>query len=96
MTQAVLKSIPPLYATEHTPLEDKVIHVKFFQPWGAWTWYGVEYDPETKIFFGYVVGFESEWGNFSLEELESIKGPAGLKIERDIHFKPVKFSELKD
>ena len=30
----------------------------------------------------------------ALDELESIQGPAGLRIERDIHFKPIKFSEV--
>jgi len=41
-------------------------------------------------FFGYVEGFSSEWGYFSLTELASVKGPFGLKIERDLHWIPAK------
>jgi hypothetical protein len=62
--------------------------VKFFTPWSNWTWYGTEYNPEERIFFGCVEGFEREWGEFSLDELESIKGPMGLKIERDMYWTP--------
>lgn len=59
--------------------------VKFFQPWGSWTWYATEFDGED-TFFGLVDGFELEWGTFSLSEMESVSGPAGLKIERDMYF----------
>jgi len=47
------------------------------------------------MFFGYVCGFENELGYFQLEELESLVGPGGLKIERDIHFKPTYLSVIK-
>ena len=94
MTKTILNSLPPLYGTENIPTEDKVIKVKYFDPCGSWTWYGVEYDPETKEFFGLVDGIEKEWGYFSLAELESIKRPFGLGIERDLYFEPKKVSEL--
>lgn len=65
---------------------------KFFDPCGSATWYASEYDPKTKICYGYVTGlFEDEWGTFSLEELESIKRPFGLTIERDIYFNEITF-----
>lgn len=95
LTKEIEKSLPALYATEKTPTTDKVLVVKYFTPWTNWTWYGVEYDPTDRLFFGWVVGLESEWGYFSLDELESVTGPAGLKIERDLHWKPCKFSEMK-
>ena len=47
------------------------------------------------LFFCYVVGDEPEWGYVALEILESIKGPGGLGIERDLYFKPRKFGEIK-
>jgi hypothetical protein len=47
------------------------------------------------IFFGYVIGFEKEWGYFSLSELESARGPLGPPIERDLHFTPKPFSEIE-
>ena len=60
--------------------------MKFFTPWSSWTWYGSEYDPKHGIFFGVVVGLEREFGYFSLEELEGIRGPGGLTIERDLYW----------
>jgi len=67
-------------------VKDPEIIVKFFDPTGSWTWYATEYDQDTKTFFGLVDGYEKELGYFSLEELESVKGPLGIGIERDIHF----------
>jgi hypothetical protein len=37
-------------------------------------------------FFGLVVGQEKELGYFNLRELESVTGPGGLKIERDMYY----------
>ncbi len=45
--------------------------------------------------FTYTVGHEAELGYQSLKELESIKGPLGLKIELDQSFKPTPLSEVK-
>ena len=67
-------------------IEDPQIIAKFFDPVGSWTWYATEYDQDTKTFFGLVHGWDKELGYFSLEELESVKGPLGLGIERDIHY----------
>ena len=47
------------------------------------------------IFFGLVIGFETELGYFSLSELESIVGPYGLKIERDISFTPTALKDIE-
>ena len=91
MTKEILNRIPALYAQEEAT--DPIVHVKFFAPWTNWTWYATEYDPEERIFFGRVDGFESELGNFSLDELESVDGPLGLKIERDAHFGPKALSK---
>jgi len=46
------------------------------------------------LFFGYVEGFDKELGYFSLKELATIVGPGGLKVERDIHFKPTKLKDI--
>lgn len=48
------------------------------------------------LFFGLVKGMEDELGYFSLEELESISGPGGLKIERDMYFKPCTLREARN
>ncbi len=44
--------------------------------------------------FGYVVGFENEWGSVSLNELKGIRNHLGIGIERDILWKPVLSSEV--
>jgi len=86
MTQEILDRIPALYAQDGKG-DEAIVHVKFFTPWTNWTWYATEYDPEQRLFFGYVSSpMGSELGYFSLDELESVKGPVGLKIERDRHF----------
>tara|TARA_R110002096_G_scaffold385536_4_gene579397 strand:- start:4000 stop:4362 length:363 start_codon:yes stop_codon:yes gene_type:complete len=73
---------------------DPQIIAKFFTPWSNWTWYATEFDPEDLRFFGLVDGFEQEYGYFSLEELLEIRGPAGLRIERDLHFDQRTISEI--
>jgi len=42
LTPKLRKSLPKLYATENTATEDKVIQVKFFNPYGSGSWLGVE------------------------------------------------------
>lgn len=92
ITLEILKRVPD---TSKDAGSDPMIHFKLFTPWSNWTWYIAQYDPQTGMMFGLCIGHEKEWGYVSLHELEEIRGPAGLKIERDIHFKPCKASELK-
>lgn len=68
--------------------------VKFFDPTGSWTWYASEYNPDTKMFYGLVDGHEKEFGYFSFDELLQLRLPMGLKIERDLYFKPTSLLEL--
>jgi len=77
--------------------KDPIVIAKFFNPTGAGTWYATEYNPEEKIFFGYASIFGDhcdEWGDFSLEELKSVKGMGGLGIERDLHCGEKRISEF--
>jgi hypothetical protein len=93
LTKEIRKRLPPLYATEETPLEEKMAQVKFFTPDSSWTWYAVEFDGED-IFWGWVQGFEEEFGTFSLTELQSVRGKLGLPVERDWFFEPTPLKEL--
>ena len=90
LTQEIKKRIPALYHNEvnKTPTQDMIVHVRFFCPWNTWVWFGMELDPEEGLFYGFVIGHEAEFGYFTLEELESVRGPAGLRIEREIAFSP--------
>jgi hypothetical protein len=91
LTDEIRRRLPALYATQEQG--DPTIQVKFFTPWTSWTWYATEFDGQD-IFFGLVEGLETEWGYFSLMELESIRGPGGLRIERDLYFDPAPVSTL--
>jgi DUF2958 family protein len=88
--------LPPLYSQENAT--DPIVHVKYFTPDSSWTWYATEGSAEGDdfVFFGYVVGLESEWGYFSLHELRSAQGPLGLPIERDLYFTPKPVSQIEE
>ena len=80
-------------------VENPIVIVKFFNPAGAGTWFATEYDPEQRIFFGYVSLFNdhnNEFGTFSLAELESYRGKFGLGIERDLHGGEKTLNEWKE
>lgn len=63
--------------------------VKFFTPSGAATWLITQMDPqEPDILFGLAdLGLGcAEFGTVRLSELQSVKGPLGLGVERDLYF----------
>lgn len=63
--------------------------VKLFCPWGAATWLLTELDEDGVAFGLCDLGQgEPELGYVSLAELRELRGPGGLYIERDIHFRP--------
>jgi len=93
LTKEIKQQLPALYANEE--VTDPVVIAKFFTPWTSWTWYATEFDG-VDTFFGLVVGHEIELGYFSLTELEFVRGPGGLTVERDISFKPTKLSEVRE
>lgn len=94
LPEELAASLPALYKTEDVPEGEKLARVKFFTPMSGWTWYGIEYDPADKLFFGYVVsglGADcDEYGYFDLVELDGLGGA----IERDLHFTPTPMSEI--
>lgn len=80
---------------DQSEVSDPIVLAKFFNPCGSQTWYAISYDADTNICFGYVTGmFEDEYGTFSIDELESLKLPFGLRIERDIYFIPCRISDI--
>ena len=92
--QTLLSDIPDLYETEGSL--NPLCHVKLFIPNSNWTWFIIEFSKvDAKTCYGYVQGIENELGYFTLEELESVHGPLGLAIERDLSFKPTLFSTIK-
>ena len=89
LTAEIIQKLPKLYSQDGKDPKDVKIVVKFFTPWSNWTWFvseGEEQPHGDWLFFGMVHGFEKELGYFTLSEIESIKGPMGLKIERDKYY----------
>lgn len=88
----LLEQIPPLYATEDI---DPIAYVKLFLD--GWTWYITEISIDEDIAFGYVVSpfCSGELGYFSLNEIKSTKNSLGIRVERDLYFKPCKLSTIK-
>jgi len=99
LTKEIKNKIPALYSQENNP--DPIVHVKFFDPTGSFTWFATEYDGED-TFFGKVFSSacpEGELGYFSLSQLKTCKkgmrGLQSLPVERDMHFKAQPLSECK-
>ncbi len=94
MPPEIAAQLPPLYANARQG-ENAIAYLKLFTPWTSWTWYASEYDPTEYLCFGVVVGHERELGYFSLAEIEAIRGPGGLRIERDLHWTPRPLKECR-
>ena len=65
-------------------------------PGTGWTWYVTEGSPEGDefLFFGFVVGLESEFGYFLLSELVEVRSPLGLKVECDLSFREGRLTDV--
>lgn len=87
LTKQNMKELPKLYATDGQ--NEKQVIVKYFTPWANWTWYVVEGEQMENgdwEFFGLTEGTYNEWGYFWLSQLQEIKGPFGMKVERDLNY----------
>lgn len=93
LTKEIAKKIPPLYSQDGKGKES-IAYLKLFTPDSNWTWYVTEMDPETRECFGLVQGLESELGYFGLDELEELRGPMGMPIERDRFFDATPLKDL--
>ena len=96
-----LAGVPRLYATDGQPFDNKIVHLHFFV--GACDWYVAELDEDRRIAFGYAnLGDPqcAEWGYIDLNELRdlAVRHPVGfpLVVERDLHWTPRPFSEIKE
>jgi hypothetical protein len=80
------------------PPDKLMVIVKFFTSDANWTWYAVSASQDEKSgdvqFFGYVDGNCTEYGYFWLSELETLRGPLGLPVERDLYWTPRLLAEV--
>ena len=97
-----LREILPALYSQDGKGSKAVAYVKYFTPSSSWTWYTLEGSPvlddssrEVDFqFFGLVDGHDKELGYFMLSELEEVRGPMGLPIERDLHWQPQTLAEI--
>lgn len=101
LPQELREILPPLYSQDGKGGK-AFVYAKFFTPSSSWSRFITEGEPVRDEsgkeidfkFFGLVDGHEKELGYFLLGELEEIRGPMGLPIERDLHFKPKTLMEI--
>ncbi|HAI44222.1 MAG TPA: single-stranded DNA endonuclease [Maribacter sp.] len=69
-------------------LEKQNVVAKFFNPTGEGTWYLMNMKGKDYA-WGIVDWIGLEIGSFSINELEEVKLPFGMGIERDLYFEEV-------
>jgi len=94
LTDELRARLPPLYSQEAEA--DPIVYAKFFLPGSGFTWYVTEGGPQGNdfLFFGFVVGLDSEFGYFLLSELQSARTPLGLAVERDVGFREGRLTDV--
>jgi len=100
LTKEIRKKLPPLYSQDGKGSK-AVAYLRLFTPDSGWTWHLTEGSPITEDgreidfqFFGLVEGQCKELGYVMLSELETVRGPMGLPIERDLWWKPKTLEEI--
>lgn len=83
----------PLYSQDGKG-EDAVVVCKFFLQ--GYTWYVLEAENADNgyEFFGIIAGQYTEYGYFTISQLDSVTDKWGLGVERDRGFKPKKVKDL--
>ena len=93
ITKAIEKAFEKQGDTSAMSASEIKIVMKLFNPVGAGTWYIYEREqgnPDIMWCFANLGDPDfAECGTVSLSELESLRLPFGLKIERDMHFDPL-------
>ena len=101
LPQEIRDILPPLY-TQDGKGGKALVYVKYFTPSSSWSWYCLEGEPVLDDaggeidfqFFALVDGQEKELGYVYLSELETVRGPMGLPIERDLYWQPKTLAEI--
>ena len=81
----------PLYSQDGKGM-DSIVLVKYFNPVGSGTWIITEAEQQEDgdwLLFGYCHISCFEWGYVFLSDLENLRLPFGLTIERDLYIPKV-------
>ena len=92
LPKEIREKLPPLNSQDGKGGK-AIAYLKLYTPDSSFTFWATEFDGKD-IFFGLVEGQEKELGYFSLKELEKVRGPLGLPIERDRYWWPKTLAEI--
>lgn len=92
ITKAIEAAFAKQGDTSNKSMDEIKIVMKLFNPIGAGTWYIYEKLNEDHYMAFVNLGDPvcAEMGTVSMQELMSLRLPLGMKIERDMHFEPLK------
>ena len=95
LTKELQALLPALNAQED--VADPIVHAHFFNPSGTGDWWITEgsLDEGDYYMFGLCDLGSPELGYVSINELDSVRGPLGLGIERDLYWTPKPLSEVQ-
>lgn len=94
MTGEIAKGLPRLY--EQDGAEDPMAYVHYFFCVSGRGWWLTEYDPATGEAFELVRGFATEWGYFSVAEIEGLNRSRRFAVvECDERFSPAPASHVE-
>ncbi|NQU63607.1 MAG: DUF2958 domain-containing protein [SAR324 cluster bacterium] len=83
---------PPSSQSEY---DDPWVAARFYNPAGPGVWLLLDYNPETKMAYGFIIGLGYNGpGYISMRELEAIRFAGGFKIKRDYNFEPAELSNF--
>ena len=98
-----LRAALPALRSQDGKNEAAIVHAHYFSILSGWDWWVLEGEPDVDEsgaevdfrFFGFVAGWEGEYGYFSLNELDSAKrGGLMPLVERDLHWTPKPIGEV--
>lgn len=95
MTKTLIKALEKYSYESQIGIKDPIALARFFSPIGSFDWYILGYDPKSRMAYCYAEHnyLFGEFGPVSIDELELVRLPLGLSIEREIRFKKCKLSE---
>ena len=72
MSNTIVSQEPKYYVkTKYGVEKHKGMEIKeVYESFSGWYWFVVKYEAKKTNGYGYVVGFESEWGTFYMSELQ--------------------------
>jgi hypothetical protein len=97
LTEALRWRFAELGPQDYGDEAKEIVAGHFFLPGTGWDWWPLAYDEDGGVpqLFCLVRGQEIELGYVALAELETVRSPLGLAVERDEHWQECTLAELR-